>query len=51
MPIARFVKYFATDYQRLRLDPNYFINEKKLQITRNVQRAALDEEWNRSNPG
>ena len=50
MPVARFVKYFATDYQRLRLDPDYFINREELQRTRDVQRAVLDEEWARSNP-
>ena len=48
MPVARFVKYFATDYQRLRLDPDYFINREKLQITRDLQRALLDEEWDRN---
>lgn len=50
MPIARFVKYFATDYQRLRLDPDYLINHDDLKITRDAHRAILDDEWARSNP-
>lgn len=44
MPIAKYIKHFATDYQRLRLDPDYFVNRVELQRIRDIQRAALADD-------
>ena len=44
MPLARYAKHFATDYQRLRLHPDYFVNRVELQRMREVQRAAIEDD-------
>ena len=41
MPVAQYIKHFSTDFQRLRLDPDYFVNRMELQRIRDIQRAAL----------
>ena len=41
MPLRKYAKRFATDYQRLRLDPDYFENRAELQRKRDIQRAAI----------
>lgn len=44
MPVNKYAKYFATDYQRLRLDPDYFINRMELQKIRDIQRDAIKDD-------
>jgi len=41
MPLRKYAKRFATDFQRLRLNPDYFENRAELQRKRDIQRAAI----------
>ncbi|MCH7969447.1 MAG: hypothetical protein IH960_00205 [Chloroflexi bacterium] len=44
MPVAKYARHFGTDYQRLRLDPDYFVNRMELQKKRDAQRAAIEND-------